>query len=404
MTFLIDKEFIDAVDFVYQERISKDYKLKRPNNANDDDFIYNNVAVPRPNHGLPHVVRTAIYVPLVIIESGDNYNIAEIKQVMIARLFFITGRENEASHEEDEAQYNQFREASAKLYERYIQEKKTTQTPEMTKFFRSIIARHYNEYTGSRRCAILRICHNIDLLRCYTRAKYQTTIQDLSPRLKSLIDRVELTLKSTGDRICGETDYNKELFYRCSTDVNFCITQVKKSLFPETYNQLNTRATWLYQFERYQEAALCYRKAQLESSEKDFDLLVKLGRTYIKLNSLELAYEYFFTAVQLIFEIETDNIGLFLNHFALLQEKLHKVPFTLGINDEQLQKKIISLKGLTKLALREGSVISDPSLKLIGTHLKELTILDLSKAKGFTQAAIDQLIKDLPALQIINTQ
>ena len=104
MTYpLLPFKWLDVAQFVYNQYLSKPYTST---NIKDDwQYTHSNITIPRPNHGLVHTLRTASYVSLVV-QAYNHFNqppltATDTDHLQLACLFYVTGRENEASFGQD---------------------------------------------------------------------------------------------------------------------------------------------------------------------------------------------------------------------------------------------------------------------------------------------------------------
>ncbi len=215
-------KWLDAAHYVYNEYLSKPYTSKSI--PTDWEFTHKDVTIPRPNHGLVHTLRTAAYVCLVV-QAYNFFNQPPLTSIdtdhlQLALLFYVTGRENEASFGQDN--YLKYRQKSVDAFEKYVRKNLPHQfTETQLQFYKKGI---FDSYSSSPpHYVILRICHDLDLLRCYTRDEYLKKIQEASRYVGTLAEPLsqlaEECLRQTGDRIMGEQTYDGPLFTLCSTSV-----------------------------------------------------------------------------------------------------------------------------------------------------------------------------------------
>ncbi len=186
---------------VYDEYLSKPYTS--PTIPNDWEYTHGDVTIPRPNHSLTHTLRTAAYVSEVV----KAYNCfhkppltsKDIDQIQIALLFYVVGRENEASFGNPE--YLRYRQKSADAFEKYVRKYLSAQFTEAElQFYKTGI---YNAYSSApAEYIIIRICHDLDLIRCYTRDKYNEKLKEaavhIGPHATPLAELAEECLQRSG--------------------------------------------------------------------------------------------------------------------------------------------------------------------------------------------------------------
>ena len=126
---ILDSDVLKVAEYVYKERLSQpysevgadwDYNYKSPNATNargDGHNLQRFISIDgqqlhRPIHGLPHTMRTLMYSQLMHQSAlrqdsshvcRDGRSIADLsaldlKKLNIAQLFFVAGRESEASY------------------------------------------------------------------------------------------------------------------------------------------------------------------------------------------------------------------------------------------------------------------------------------------------------------------
>ncbi len=237
---LVPFKWSAVAQHVYDEYLSKPYTST--NIKEDWQYTHNNVTIPRPNHGLAHTLRTASYVALVV-QAYNHFNkpplaSTDTDHLQLACLFYVTGRENEASFGQDG--YLRYRQKSAEAFEKYIRNNLPQQfTEQEIQFYKQGI---YDAYgTSPPQYVILRICHDLDLLRCYTKAEYDKKIQEASRYVDTyaepLAQLAEECLRQTGDRIIGEQTYNGDLFTLYSRSVGATLQKITEVITKGAFMQ-----------------------------------------------------------------------------------------------------------------------------------------------------------------------
>jgi hypothetical protein len=226
-------KWLGVAQDVYREYLSKPYSS--PSIPSDWEYIHSGVTIPRPNHGLLHTLRTASYVSYVVYAYNffhqPSLTARDIDHLQLALLFYVTGRENEAAFGNPD--YLRFRQKSADAFERYIRQKLPNQfTEQQLQFYKQGI---YDAYSSSPpQYVILRICHDLDLLRCYPRSDYDKKIQSAKTYLGTFAEPLshlaEECLEQTGDRIMGKQSYNGPLFTLCSTNIQETLQRIDQVL------------------------------------------------------------------------------------------------------------------------------------------------------------------------------
>ncbi len=239
----------EAANDVYAQYISKPYTLETSHNTYKDmktmdwDYRCGAAVVQRPNHGLAHVLRKACYVPYVMkyfIEHNRNKlspeSILEIEncipEIQLAILFTVTGRENDCSNHDDEADYFMFRRRSAEYFENYVNHKKLLISPNRLDFY--IDAIQAFDYTKTAFHSIMTICHMIDTLRCFDKNLFNTIMGQVAPIIgeenkNKLVRLAHMSILKTGDRVMAmdsQRTYQGKLFVDCSQNVEKCIENI----------------------------------------------------------------------------------------------------------------------------------------------------------------------------------
>ena len=219
--------------YVYDEYLSKPYTSKFI--QDDWQYIHNGITIPRPNHGLVHTLRTAAYVTYVVhaynLFNQPHLTAQDIDHLQLALLFYVTGRENEAAFGNPD--YLRFRQKSADAFERYIKQNHPQMfTDQKLQFYKQGIYDAYS--TSPPQYVILRLCHDLDLLRCYPQVEYDKKIQSAKKHVgafaKPLAVLAEECLQQTGDRIFGKQTYDGPLFTLCSTNVEETLRRINQVL------------------------------------------------------------------------------------------------------------------------------------------------------------------------------
>ncbi len=238
----------------YEHFIGADREIALTTDSDDQVFIY------RPNHGLAHSIRCALYIPLVIdyfskFAKNDQFRMYclglkenDIEKIQIAMLFYITGRESDISYLEDGNRYMTYRENSYKNFCQYAESNDLLLNVDD---FEGMTSRKefYNESVYSKSVKqhlfnIMLMAHKLDLGRCKISDEYLDEIRKFNDRLVNIYPKQIQSLKrlyriasdmlvATGDRInayyTGElflddfSEYNAETFFRYSTHVDQCL-------------------------------------------------------------------------------------------------------------------------------------------------------------------------------------
>lgn len=203
--------------------------------------------IPRPNHGIAHVMRVAQLLPFVahFLASRDttdyfHFSQREIHMMQISALFSIVGRRNEAGFYDETINgfgYKSYKKESASAFRKYTYEKRLfLMTEEEIEQYAHDILKMGNPKNGSGSGTVLTLAHKLDLIRCYNcPIRVRQSIYDAlnvylpDEDIVILMQYAEDLLHATGNRVfCGkqETDYNLPLFYAVNTNVEACLNAI----------------------------------------------------------------------------------------------------------------------------------------------------------------------------------
>ncbi len=193
---ILDPEVLKVAEYVYQERLSKpytevgpewEYNHKTPyatratgTGHNLQRFItIDDQKLHRPIHGLAHTMRTLFYSQLMYEAAkrqphphrcADGRTIADLsvqdlKKLNIAQLFFVAGRESEASYGDAYHRYHLY---GAKQFEEYARKHLTHlfSEKEIVLYSRCIEDRIGDRFDETAEGYLIHLSHMIDLMRC----------------------------------------------------------------------------------------------------------------------------------------------------------------------------------------------------------------------------------------------
>ena len=237
---------IEAAQYIYINYLSKPYTLNT--NLSDWEYIADGITIVRPNHGLAHTLRTIFYTPYVVecyIQHNQNIlSQLEIKEIessipiiQLALLFFVTGRQNEMGAHDDLTTYKLFRKDSAEAFENYAKNKLNLNSEILDLYKEAILQSNFSK--GSIH-AIIKICHDLDTMRCLDNNTYANVCSAMYPYIgqthcERLANLVFNCLINTGDRILGATPlqtygYNSQLFLESSQMVEKCMENIMQGV------------------------------------------------------------------------------------------------------------------------------------------------------------------------------
>ncbi|HAT1867929.1 T4SS effector NAD-dependent ubiquitin ligase SidE [Legionella pneumophila] len=141
--------------------------------------------VYRQHHGLAHTLRTMAYAEVIVEEArkaklrgeslktfADGRTLAdvtpeELRKIMIAQAFFVTGRDDEESSKN----YEKYHEQSRDAFLKYVEENKSTLIPDVfkdekdVKFYADVIEDKDHKWSDSPAHVLVNQGHMVDLVR-----------------------------------------------------------------------------------------------------------------------------------------------------------------------------------------------------------------------------------------------
>lgn len=242
---LLLEGLLEECQFVYEHYLSKpfteiwldiDWELVTPFGI-----------IPRPNHGLAHVMRVAHLVPVVaeFLRQYDangcfSFTHREINIIQLTALFSVVGRKNEAAFNDAYVKNLGYKAYKKTSYEAFIDYTSRLEFLDMTKteieLYSKNIKKMGNPKNFSSSGILLTLAHKLDLLRCYDSSQrvQESIVQPLTKflpksEIETLLNYAEALLHATGNRvaqgkkICG---YTPDLFYLASTKVEACYNAI----------------------------------------------------------------------------------------------------------------------------------------------------------------------------------
>lgn len=250
------KDQIQDAEYVYEHHLK--YRFTETHLCNTDAYLdVDGGRIERPNHGLAHTQRvTAFLQPVIdyLAEFAKDPKFRDfcktlssklMEQLELASLFYVTGRESEASITSDKGTYHRYKIAAYKNFK--DRAKKKGMNKEEIQKFKNILLGAQQLYDNFGKASneeqflfnIITVAHRIDLFRCYDATKIKGEIEQTTNRLmtkspdqqkslESLLQMAQDTIFGTGDRFMSKfeggsfvdvnNDYNEDLFYICSTN------------------------------------------------------------------------------------------------------------------------------------------------------------------------------------------
>lgn len=204
----------------------------------DERIVY------RPNHGLAHSMRVALYVPAVLtyfanhaLDSGfasycKNITLEDIELIQLALLFSVAGRNDECGFNSDPVNYKKFKSRSATYFCDYAQSLALPR--EEIIFFSDLIENmgdpNYPKHVDDRMryiFHIMNLAHKLDLMRCYDKTSFEIALSvyrdaaickaDHAVGLTQLFKLAHTMILATGDRCLIALAKNNELISSSGT-------------------------------------------------------------------------------------------------------------------------------------------------------------------------------------------
>lgn len=254
-SFFESSRNIEVINKLHKDHLSKPYdpseKNKDPNSGDWTLNCGNNKTLHRPNHGLSHTLRGAALVPEVFYsyathstdkmtrERVQNLSKDDIKRMQVAMLFSVVGRKSELGFADNPGVYGGYRKTSAELFEQYAKThyKDLFTSPEQIAYWKRLVLDYGNPgfHADANRpeqaiiAKIMRQCHCLDLLRCYSKEEFAKKVSkplqdDLGvDAANNLVNYSKTLLEKTGDRLMGTKGYNLQEHWLNNTDVSHCI-------------------------------------------------------------------------------------------------------------------------------------------------------------------------------------
>jgi hypothetical protein len=212
--------------------------------------------VHRPNHGLANAIRKAVLVPEVAAAykahySGGAYgsfdfNSSQLLAMQVAMLFAVCGRENDAGFNVDRDQYQRFRAASCRAFDKYARSKDAGIDEAARAMCLEALERMYGKPASARSHPYKRVfqtCHNLDLCRCFgghvMEHKLKALARDVGqPACDTLAQRAECAILATGDRLLfsptggSGRGYDRSVFPQCSHQPAVCLKAAMLQVAP----------------------------------------------------------------------------------------------------------------------------------------------------------------------------
>lgn len=228
-----------AAQYAYDQYLSKPYTNKNYL----WDWEYN--GIPRPNHGLAHSLRGAMYAPIVIqyysqfAKDKDEFQFSpdDIEKIQIVLMFRVAGRESDSGFHDDKIAYARYQEQHANAFKAYCAANPGVFTAEEVDKYAEKLRTYAHPDSKDPLSLIIKTCHNLDLLRCVEPKRYEKELEparaQLGDNLSDLINYAKDCILATGMRIFENQSlridgksYNSNLFLKSSTSVTECMRMI----------------------------------------------------------------------------------------------------------------------------------------------------------------------------------
>lgn len=278
---MLDAELLTHVNFVFKNYLEKAYTESYMYKA-DVNLKVHGCTIQRPNHGLAHTIRIANYLPAVIHFFSQHAKNAEFKaycssltegqQKMLqwVSLFLVSGRQSDLGFSDSKDLYRKYKRLSSENFIDYavslgMNEQEIKRYAELIKHLNDPAFIKAQQADANPETSfiyhILSFAHNLDLMRCKKPSEYEQAIAkatehlledslDVQLALNGLLQLANDMILATGDRmrtafehgkvISVKKPYDKDLFYKMSTEPDKCLITCSKVLTVSsvfTFNQ-----------------------------------------------------------------------------------------------------------------------------------------------------------------------
>jgi ankyrin repeat protein len=205
---IVNAELLKATQYAYDHHYKNAYTQPEVASA-DLSLTIDGVTIKRPNHGMAHVLRKALYIPIIyqlflshakdseFKDALSNLSAEQLKLIQIAILFSVSGRESElgvVDSKQSMAAYLAYRKKSKANFMEYMKlegyhhpdkDNEFIETlAEQVKYFGNpefLIMVALRNPQPQKVCIynIMNLAHNLELLRCYT-------LGEIGPRLANI--------------------------------------------------------------------------------------------------------------------------------------------------------------------------------------------------------------------------
>jgi len=244
-----DVRFRQAAKYAYDNYLSQPYK--------DDDKLLNSIY--RYNNALANSLRKASYIILVhIFRKAINnsqlfkhdYTIVtynDLLKLCIAVMFSVTAIESEEPISQL-LYYKTYLKKSSIAFSTFALQLPQLFTPEDIKYYIDLIMTFKSRTTTHYDAWLMSVVYNLDMTRINPSDFSNTQLKQAigEQYFADIIRRCDEILTATGDKrqapvephTLPYADYDKGLFFRSNTNVEFCLNKINKILYDDDINTL----------------------------------------------------------------------------------------------------------------------------------------------------------------------
>ncbi|HAT1847709.1 TPA: SidE phosphodiesterase domain-containing protein [Legionella pneumophila] len=223
-----------AVQYAYDNYLGKSYA----GTVESVPANFGGQMVYRQHHGLAHTLRTMAYAELIVEEARkaklrgetlrkfkDGRTIAdvtpeELKKIMIAQAFFVTGRDDEAS---DAKNYRKYHEQSRDAFLKYVKDNESILIPDVFKdeqdvnLYAQVIEDKNHDWSSSPAIVLINQAHMVDLVRVkqppesYLENYFKSMLPWIGPQATEAVFAIQRQFfHATHEVVAGFDSDNKE--------------------------------------------------------------------------------------------------------------------------------------------------------------------------------------------------
>lgn len=234
-----------------QCRYVYEHYLRHPFTENwfdvDWELVTVHGTINRPNHALAYVMRVAHIMPTLAEHlmyhdrSRFNFSDRTLCISMLMALFCVAGRKNESGFsdtQQGKIGHKEFKQVSAQAFADYVTKSQfLSMTEQEIALYSGYILRMGEPGENSPCAILLSLSRCLDLLRCFDEEQVEKNVTGAlnqylpTETTEKLVDYAEALLHATGNRVVvgkQPCDYDGDLFYMASTNIEFCYEALAK--------------------------------------------------------------------------------------------------------------------------------------------------------------------------------